>query len=184
MTTGLSYCAAAARSADLDRFYAALFAPSDKREALFGLLAFNAEIARTRETVSEPHIGLIRLTWWREALDEIDAGGPTRAHPVVEALAESHRQGGLWREPLIGLLEAREADLEDQPFSDENALVSYAAATGGGLHAALAYVEGEPFGRGGGAAESRHSLGADRARTGYSRRRALPSELGCPKRQT
>src|SRR5207244_12479744 len=51
-----SYCAELLRRQDSDRYLTALFAPSDRREALFALYAFNLEIARAREAVSEPFI--------------------------------------------------------------------------------------------------------------------------------
>ncbi|MEX2008823.1 MAG: squalene/phytoene synthase family protein, partial [Dongiaceae bacterium] len=40
-TSGLSYGAAEVRRGDRDRFLTALFAPADRREALFALYAFN-----------------------------------------------------------------------------------------------------------------------------------------------
>jgi phytoene/squalene synthetase len=58
---GLSPLAALVRQCDRDRFQAALFAPAAQRETLFALYAFNYEIARVREIVSEPMLGQIRL---------------------------------------------------------------------------------------------------------------------------
>src|ERR1041385_2992054 len=65
-TGGRSPLAALCRRHDRDRYQTALFAPADRREALFALYAFNYEIARVREIVSEPMLGQIRLQWWRE----------------------------------------------------------------------------------------------------------------------
>jgi len=41
------------RRHDRDRFQTVLFAPAARREALFALYAFNYEIARVRERISE-----------------------------------------------------------------------------------------------------------------------------------
>ena len=82
-----SYVAALLRRQDPDRFLTALFA-GERREALFALYAFNLEIARTREAVREPMMGLIRLQWWRDALAEI-ARGKILAHEVARPLAEA-----------------------------------------------------------------------------------------------
>ena len=49
----------------------------------------------------------IRLTWWREALDEIFAGQPVRSHPVVEALAQTIRRRDLPAAPFEAMIEAR-----------------------------------------------------------------------------
>ena len=57
------------RRHDRDRYQTALFAPADRREALFALYAFNYEVARVRETVTPPMLGQIRLQWWREVID-------------------------------------------------------------------------------------------------------------------
>ena len=69
MAQEYSYCGALLRRHDADRYLTALFAPGERREALFALYAFNLEIARMREAVSEPMMGLIRLQWWRDALE-------------------------------------------------------------------------------------------------------------------
>ena len=82
----LSYCAGQVRAHDRDRYLTATLAPADRREALFALYAFNLEIARTREVISEPMVGQIRLQWWREAIGGVYEDDP-RAHEVVRPLA-------------------------------------------------------------------------------------------------
>lgn len=138
----LSYSAEQVRRLDHDRFLTALFAPADRREALFALYAFNTEVARVREAVSEPTLGRIRLQWWREALDEIAAGGAVRAHPVAEALAETIRARALPRAPFDRLIDAREADLDDAPPASLAALEAYAADTGATLSELACHVLG------------------------------------------
>src|ERR1700720_1226840 len=98
-TDRLSPVAALVRRHDRDRYQTALFAPAGRREALLALYAFNYEIARVRESVTEPMLGLIRLQWWREVLDAAYAGAPPRQHPVVLPLAAAIRDFGLSRGP-------------------------------------------------------------------------------------
>src|SRR5215471_18639800 len=74
-TDRLSPVAALVRRHDRDRFQTVLFAPAARREALFALYAFNYEIARVRETVTEPVLGQIRLQWWRENIAAAFEGG-------------------------------------------------------------------------------------------------------------
>ncbi|WP_119165492.1 phytoene/squalene synthase family protein [Algihabitans albus] len=128
-SNALSYCAQEVRTRDRDRFLACLFAPAERREALFALYAFNLEVAKTAELVSEPTLGQIRLQWWREALDQIYLGGPVREHQVVEPLAAAIRDRGLERAAFERLLEAREADLDPAAPSDLAALERYAEGT-------------------------------------------------------
>jgi NADH dehydrogenase [ubiquinone] 1 alpha subcomplex assembly factor 6 len=128
----LSHCAELARRHDPDRFLCALFAPPERREALFALYAFNHEVAKIGEIVREPMVGLIRLQWWRDALEAIDAGRPP-AHPVVEALGVAITGHRLPRGPFARLIDAREFDLERQPPADLTALEGYLEATSSGL---------------------------------------------------
>ena len=111
---------------DPDRWLTTLFAPDASRPGLFALYAFNAEIARARESVSQPMIGQIRLQWWREAWEGIAAGKP-RQHPVVLALHEHCRD--LDQSAVMALIDARERDMEDAPFANLAALTEYARAT-------------------------------------------------------
>src|SRR5438445_9502835 len=109
-TAGPSPLAALVRQHDRDRYQTALFAPADRREALFALYAFNYEIARVRETVTQPMLGQIRLQWWREVLDAAYAGVPPRNHPVAVALTAAIREFGLTRELFDRLVDTRERD--------------------------------------------------------------------------
>lgn len=129
---GLSPCGEIVRVHDPDRYLCALFASSRQREALFAALAFNHEVAKTRDVVSEPMLGQIRLRWWREAIDGIIAGTP-RQHEVVIPLADAFRAFDLDRAPFDAILDAREADLEDAPFRTLDDLTTYALGTAGSL---------------------------------------------------
>lgn len=119
----LSYCAAQVHDNDRDRFLCTLFAPADRREDLFALLAFNSEIARTRELVSDTTLGLIRLQWWREAVTGTAAGAQDQA--IVTALRDAIDRHRIAPEDLITLVDAREFDLVDRPPADLSELEDY-----------------------------------------------------------
>ena len=125
----LSYCGAEVHRHDPDRFLAALYATPAQRESLLTLYAFNIEIAKVRESVSEPMLGEIRLQWWREALEEAYAGGPVRRHAVSEPLAELVRTRGLTRAHFDRLIDARAFDLYDEPPKTTDDLIGYAEST-------------------------------------------------------
>jgi phytoene synthase len=128
----LSYCANQLRAQDRDRYLTALFAPGERREDLFALYAFNLEVAKTAEVVSETLIGRVRLQWWRDCLEEIYAGRP-RHHAVAEPLAGAVRGRGLSRGHFERLLDAREFDLDGEPPDSLAALEDYAEGTSGSL---------------------------------------------------
>jgi phytoene synthase len=127
-----AYCAAEVRRFDHDRYLAALFAPADRRRALMALYAFNLEVAKVREVVSEPLIGRMRLQWWRERMDDIYAGSPPR-HEIATALAEAVGRFNLDRRHLDRLLAAREADMAEGPPADLAALEAYVEGTSSAL---------------------------------------------------
>src|SRR5689334_10143303 len=114
------------RRHDRDRYQTALFAPAARRETLLALYAFNYEIARVRETVTQPMLGQIRLQWWREVPDAAYAGAPPRNHPVAVALTAAIREGELSRGSFDRLIDTREHDLADEPPPNLGALEDYA----------------------------------------------------------
>jgi phytoene synthase len=117
------------RQHDRDRYLTILFAPAERRAALTALYAFNFEVAKTREIVREPLLGRIRLQWWREAIDAIYRGLPPRQHEVVGPLAAAIRAHDLTRYHFDRLIDAREADLADEPPASLAVLETYAEDT-------------------------------------------------------
>ncbi|HYD19690.1 MAG TPA: phytoene/squalene synthase family protein [Patescibacteria group bacterium] len=138
----LSYCAETVRKHDPDRFLLTLLAKPAARDDLLALYAFNYEIARTRETVTETRLGLIRLQWWRDALDGIFAGKPPLRHEVVEPLAAVIRKYNLPREDFETLIYAREFDLEDKLPATLSGMVNYADFTSTPLLKLACRIEG------------------------------------------
>ena len=117
----LSYCAAQVRAHDPDRYLATLFAPADAREALYVLYAFDHDVGRVRRIVSEPLAGLVRLQWWRDALEGLAAGKPL-AHPVVAALHARWARFAPLRPRLDAAIDASEQELSAGPPADLVAL--------------------------------------------------------------
>ncbi|TPN48292.1 phytoene/squalene synthase family protein [Mesorhizobium sp. B1-1-9] len=119
------------RAADHDRYLTALYAPADKRDALFSLYAFNAEIAGIRDRIHEPLPGEVRLQWWR---DVIAAGGEAGAgHPVAEALNATIAALRLPKLAFENMLEARIFDLYDDPMPSRTDLEGYCGETAAAL---------------------------------------------------
>lgn len=130
------------RRHDPDRYLCALFAPAAQREALFTLLAFNDQLARAREVTSNPIAALIRLQWWREVLLEALAGKPPRRHEVAEPLARLLAERRLDPEALNAMVDAREAETEEEGIATEAAMQSYLRGTAGSLALATARLGG------------------------------------------
>ena len=139
MQQAFAHCEALVRAADRDRFLATLFAPRERRGALFALYAFNVEIARVREVVRDPVAGEIRLQWWNDVL--AGAGrGEIEAHPVASALRASVARYGLPPERLQTTISARRFDLYDEPMATLADLEAYADGASSSLIALAAQI--------------------------------------------
>jgi NADH dehydrogenase [ubiquinone] 1 alpha subcomplex assembly factor 6 len=165
----LSPVAALVRRHDRDRYQTVLFAPAARREALFALYAFNYEIARVRESVTQPMLGRIRLEWWRENIAAAFGGGAVRHHPVAEPLTTAIGELALTREHFDRLIDARASDLDDQPPARLAELEDYAE----GSSSSLVYLALEVLGaRNSGSREAGHHVGVAYAIAGLLR--AMP----------
>ena len=127
-----AFAAAEVRQHDRDRYFADLFAPEAARRHLLALHAFNLEIARVRERVSEPLPGEIRLQWWRDLIEGA-ARGDAAGNPVAAALIETIGLNALPRGALVNLIEARLFDLYNDPMPSLTDLEGYAGETASAL---------------------------------------------------
>jgi 15-cis-phytoene synthase len=139
MEQAFAHCEALVRAADRDRFLATLFAPRQRRGALFALYAFNVEIARVREVVRDSVAGEIRLQWWSDVLAG-DRRGEIEAHPVASALRASVARYGLAPEHLQTTISARRFDLYDEPMATLADLEAYADGASSSLIALAAQI--------------------------------------------
>jgi phytoene synthase len=125
------------RRVDPDRWLSSRFiADPAARADVVTLYAYDHELARAPKVASNALMGEIRLTWWREALDEIYGGKPVRGHPTAQALAEVVARHSLPREALERLIDARYRELDAAPMSEAE-MLDWARDTGG-LSAQLA----------------------------------------------
>ena len=121
------------RIGDPDRYAATLAAPDDVRNTLWPLYAFNLEIARAPWMTAEPMIAEMRLQFWADVLDDIEAGKTPRAHEVATPLSSVWRKHNL---PLaLGheMIAARRWDIYREPFADGAALDAHLQASSGNL---------------------------------------------------
>ena len=128
MQTNFEHCVTLVREADHDRYLATLFAPAERRDALYALYAFNVEIARVRELARQPMPGEIRLQWWREALAG-ERESEAAANPVAAAMRETMSRYEISADRLIELIDARAFDLYDEPMASLHDLDAYARGT-------------------------------------------------------
>lgn len=128
------------RRVDPDRWLSSRFAADPAARAdLISIYAYDHELARASRSTSNPLMGEIRLTWWREVLDEVFEARQVRRHPTAQALAVAVRRRGLLRAPLESMIDARYRELDPAPLSADEA-VTWAHETAGEAAALAARV--------------------------------------------
>jgi phytoene synthase len=102
---------------------AAFFAPAAVRADLMALYAFDLELRRIRNLVTEPLAGHMRFAWWRDQLNRIPEGRPLDS-PIGRALAAATQKLPL--DLLQAVVDARAEDLSETPFPDPSSFDAYA----------------------------------------------------------
>jgi phytoene synthase len=138
-----AFCADLVRSHDFPRYVATLFVPAAERRALLALYAFNVEIVRVRDQVSQPLPGEIRLQWWTDMLSG-HVHGSAEGNPVAAELLRAIRDFELPVEPLSLLVDEHQFDLYNDPMPTMTALEGYLAATCSALFTLAARIVAPP----------------------------------------
>ncbi len=83
------------------------YAPERSRAALDALFALDAVLGNVLRTTREPLVGQMRLAWWREALEGLDASGAP-AEPVLQSLTAAALPLGITGRALSDMVDAWE----------------------------------------------------------------------------
>jgi phytoene synthase len=126
---------------DPDRRLALAYAPAAARPALEALWRLDVTLGAVLAKGGEPMVARIRLAWWREALERLDAAPPP-PEPVLQALAVHVLPAGVGGAALAAMEEGWGVLLAEGPL-DAQALQAYAEARGGLLFRHSARLLGE-----------------------------------------
>ena len=137
------FCTDLVRSHDFVRYASTLFMPIEQRRPLLALYAFNVEVSRVREQVSQPLPGEIRLQWWTDMLLGSGHGG-VEGNPVASELLRVIQNYRLPVERLVRLVEEHQFDVYNDPMPTLSALEGYANDTASALFALAARTIGPP----------------------------------------
>ena len=127
-----AFCADLVRTHDFVRYASTLFLPAAQRRALLSIYAFNVEISRVREQVTQPLPGEMRLQWWTDMLEGAGHGG-VEGNPVAAELLHSIGEYHLPVAVLTRLIEEHQFDLYNDPMPSMAALEGYATDTSAAL---------------------------------------------------
>jgi phytoene synthase len=130
------------RRVDPDRWLTSRFiADAAARADVVALYAFDHELARARRAASSALLAEIRLTWWREVLDQVFDAAPVRRHPVAEALAAAVARHALPRAPLEAMIDGQVAALESPTLAAAAAVAWADAVEGSAARLAAAMLD-------------------------------------------
>src|SRR6267154_836688 len=135
------YSAELVRAHDFIRYASTLFVPAAQRRALLAIYAFNVEISRVREQVSQPLPGEMRLQWWTDMLAGAGHGG-VEGNPVAAELKLAIQTWFLPVERLSRLIDEHQFDLYNDPMPTMAALESYINDTSSALFSLGAGISG------------------------------------------
>lgn len=135
------FCAELVRNQDFARYASTLFVPAAQRRALLAMYAFNVEISRVREHVTQPLPGEMRLQWWTDTLGGAGHGG-IEGNPVAAELLLAIRSGLLPVERLSRLIDEHQFDLYNDPMPTMAALEGYIHDTSSALFSLGAGISG------------------------------------------
>lgn len=135
------------RRVDEDRWIASRFADARGRARLEAVYAFAYEVARVREAATDPLIGEIRLAWWREVIEALEADpAGMRRHLAAQALASAFADPETRppRAAFEAVLDGRMRELGDAPFVTIAEFGDFAEGTAGAVMrlAASAVLDG------------------------------------------
>jgi len=138
-----AFCADLVRTHDFARYASTLFVPAVQRRALLAIYAFNVEIFRVRDLVSQPLPGEVRLQWWTDMLAGEGHGG-VEGNPVAAELKLAIRSFRLPTERLSRLIDEHQFDLYNDPMPSMAALEGYIDDTSAALFSMAAGIAGRP----------------------------------------
>jgi 15-cis-phytoene synthase len=136
-----AFCADIVRTHDFVRYASTLFVPTDQRRALLAVYAFNVEISRVYEQVSQPLPGEMRLQWWADMLDGAGHGG-VEGNPAAAELLLAIQNWRLPVERLSRLVNEHQFDLYNDPMPTMAALEGYIDDTSSALFSLGAGIAG------------------------------------------
>jgi phytoene synthase len=121
--TPSEYCQEKAAKSGSSFYYAFLFLPPERRQAITALYAFCREVDDVVDECTDTSIARIKLAWWRTQIDALFQGKPE--HPVTQALAPFLGPFDITHSRLIAIIDGMEMDLDQTRYLDWPGLEKY-----------------------------------------------------------
>lgn len=122
-------------------YYAFLFLPRARREAITAFYAFCREVDDVVDQMSDPGVAATKLAWWRGEAAQAFGGQPT--HPATRALMARAGEFGIERRHLEGVIDGCQMDLEQTRYLDYAGLQRYCHLVAGVVGEVAARIFGQ-----------------------------------------
>ena len=123
------YCQQKVAESGSSFYYAFLFLPPEKRQAIHALYAFCREVDDVVDECEDPAVAVAKLSWWRQEValleSESDSGQPQPTHPVMLALKDVRARFDLPLEYFNEIIDGMAMDLEYSRYPDFKSLSLY-----------------------------------------------------------
>lgn len=117
------YCQQKVAESGTSFYYAFLFLPTQKRQAIHALYAFCREVDDVVDECEDPAVAVAKLSWWRQEVALLEHDQPT--HPVMIALKEMRQHFDLPLEYFNEIIDGMAMDLEYSRYPDFKSLSLY-----------------------------------------------------------
>lgn len=122
-------------------YYAFLFLPQERREAITAFYAFCRAVDDVVDEVTDPGVAATKLAWWQTEVARTFSGAPT--HPVTKALAPRAAAFGIEQDQLLAVIEGCRMDLQQTRYLDFPALQRYCHLVAGVVGEVSARIFGQ-----------------------------------------
>jgi len=112
-----NFCNDLVKKIDYEHWYSSMFMPGNARKGAMAIRAFNIELANIKNLVSNEQVGMIRLQWWKDVINNLFEGKIVE-NPVIMALGDTLDEFKLTKTWFLRIINARQKDISvRQPFS-------------------------------------------------------------------
>jgi NADH dehydrogenase [ubiquinone] 1 alpha subcomplex assembly factor 6 len=126
-----------ARKFDSPSYTLQTFIPPSGRDAYLSIRAFNIELARIPDLISNPTVGALRMQFWRDNLSRTFADTPPKEpvaillHSALRSLQSQHpgSNKSAMKRWFMKIINAREQYMDNRPYTSMSSLESYAENT-------------------------------------------------------
>lgn len=122
-------------------YYAFLFLPRPRREAITAFYAFCREVDDAVDEVTDGEVAAAKLSWWQAEVDRTYDGQPS--HPVTRALAPHLQAYDIQEHQLLAIIEGCQMDAAETHFHNYAELQTYCHLVAGVVGEVAAAIFGQ-----------------------------------------